>query len=144
MPKIGEFTETEYGYRGEISTPERVSTYELHRNNQKETDNHPDHIIKSPNGAEVGAAWDRKNQETGTSYLSYDIDDPTRSQRLQGNLSQNERTGNLDAYFSRDRGDNRGAARGSSEPQNGKDEQAQDDFPEFPVSTNGKDQGQSL
>ena len=144
MPKIGEFNETDYGYRGEIRTSEKVSSYDLYRNDEKETDNQPDYIITSPNGAEVGAAWERENRETGTVYLSYDIDDPTRSQRLQGNLSPNDRTGNLDAYFSRNQGENRRAARGSSEPQGGMDGPPQDDIQDFTVQSNGQDQGRSL
>ena len=144
MPVIGEFKETEYGYRGEIGTPEKVSTYELHRNEHKESENHPDYIILSLNGARVGAAWDRENRETGAHDLSYDIDDPTRSQRLLGNMSLNERTGNLDAYYVRDRGENRSVSRGPSAPQSEMDGPPQESMPDFSVPSNGQDRSQGL
>lgn len=145
MPRIGEFEKTENGFRGSITTPEKSSNYIFEKNAEKETEQHPDYIIKAPNGAEVGAAWDAKSQGTGKDYVSYDIDDPTRAQPLRGNLSANEQSGKWDVYFSRDSGRSQdNSQRAQPSAQNSGNAAPPDNMPDFTVPQNGQDQGQSL
>lgn len=97
MPRIGEFTETDFGLRGEIVTPDRTSTYEYERSARSGID----YIVKAPNGAEVGAAWDRESQRGDSTYIRSKIDDPDREQPLSFNLI-NEGNGIYGAMYSRE------------------------------------------
>ena len=100
MPKIGEFRQTDYGYEGEVSTPELVSTYQIRRSIEPQGSGGPDYTINAPNGAEVGAAWDKVSNQNNNAYLRLSIDDPVRSEKIQANMV-NEGNGRWGVLFNR-------------------------------------------
>ena len=77
MANIGSFKRNEDGtISGQIrtlkvNTPARFVPVE-----DKTSENSPDLRVFAPNRVELGAAW-KKTSETGTSYLSVSLDDPS-------------------------------------------------------------------
>ncbi len=85
MPKIGEFTETEFGFSGAIRTREGRSEVNLVTNDAGH-EGGPDYTARAPNGAEVGAGWNKVSAKTGNPYVRVSIDDVTLPQKIQANL----------------------------------------------------------
>lgn len=77
--KIGIFTKTETGaFEGRIETITLTADVRFEPVNNKPNPNMPDFRIVSANtGSELGAGWFKKAKETGKSYISNKIDDPS-------------------------------------------------------------------
>lgn len=89
MPRIGEFEQTENGYRGYVHTRNGRDTVELSRIDGADKDG-PHYQAKAPNGAEIGAGWDRIAEESKQPYVRVSIDDVTLPQKIQANLVREE------------------------------------------------------
>src|SRR5690606_31722883 len=74
MPRIGEFKETDYGLKGHIHMREGRFDIELHHTGNKDKDG-PHYQAKAPNGAEIGAAWNKIGASSHEPYLRLSIDD---------------------------------------------------------------------
>lgn len=85
MPRIGEFPETDYGFKGHIHTRDGRVPVELRHIEGAEKDG-PHFQVMAPNGAEIGAAWDRVGEKSKERYVRASIDDMTLPQKIQGNL----------------------------------------------------------
>lgn len=101
MPRIGEFTETDYGYQGHIHTRDGRATVELRRIEGAQEDG-PHYQAMAPNGADIGAGWDRIAEKSKERYVRVNIDDMTLPQKVQANLVR-EGNGNWGLMWNRDR-----------------------------------------
>lgn len=85
MARIGEFTATENGYKGQVRTMEmRFDVQFVRIKGAKEEG--PHYKAVSAGGAEIGAAWERKSQSGGEPYLRVNLDDPSMPRKIQANL----------------------------------------------------------
>lgn len=85
MPRTGEFQQTDFGFKGHLLTREGRFSVELHRTEGDDQDR-PHYEAKAPNGADIGAAWDRIGEQSKEPYVRVSIDDMSMSQRIVGNL----------------------------------------------------------
>lgn len=106
MPTPGTFRKTENGFEGEVFLDDG-------RGRQKRTlvrntsENGPDFHLEAANGAPIGAAWEKKSERTGNSWISISEDNAT-SRNGPINYSLHHRGGNeWDAVFSRTRASTR-------------------------------------
>lgn len=99
MPRIGEFHETSYGLKGHIHIREGRFDVELHRNGKDDAEG-PHYQAKAPNGAEIGAAWNKIGERSKGPYIRLSIDDMTIPSKIQGNLVK-EGNGNWGLIWNR-------------------------------------------
>lgn len=85
MPRIGEFAKMENGFKGYVHTRDGRHPVELHSIEGAEKDG-PHYQAMAPNGAEIGAAWDRIGEKSKEPYIRVSIDDMALPQKIQGNL----------------------------------------------------------
>lgn len=102
MPRIGEFKETEYGFQGHIHSREGRFNVELHRNGNEDKDG-PHYEAKAPNGAEIGAGWNKIGASSHEPYVRLSIDDMSMPSKIQGNLV-NEGNGQWGLIWNRENG----------------------------------------
>ena len=74
MATIGNFTKTENGFTGNISTLAIKAEVIFDKNGDKQSDNHPDFTLLS-GSLKIGAAWERTGKKGR--YLSVSFDDPS-------------------------------------------------------------------
>lgn len=89
MPRIGEFEQTDYGFKGYVHTRDGRPPVELRRIEGADKDG-PHYQAMAPNGAEIGAAWDRVGEKSKEAYVRVSIDDMALPQKIQGNLVRGE------------------------------------------------------
>ena len=99
MARIGEFTATDNGYKGQVRTMEMRFDVQLVRIPDAKADG-PHYQALSSNGADIGAAWDRKSQSGGEPYLRVNLDDPSMPRKIQANLV-NEAEGKMGLMWQR-------------------------------------------
>jgi len=85
MARIGEFMATDNGYKGQVRTMEMRFDVQLVRIEGAKEEG-PHYQAVSANGADIGAAWDRKTQKGGEPYLRVNLDDPSMPRKIQANL----------------------------------------------------------
>lgn len=112
MARIGEFVATENGYKGQVKTMEMRLDVQLLRIEGADADG-PHYQAVAANGADIGAAWDRKTQKGGEPYLRVNLDDPSMPRKIQANLV-NEGEGKMGLMWQRP---NRAVARDREDAQ---------------------------
>ncbi|MBK8174856.1 MAG: DUF736 domain-containing protein [Rhodospirillales bacterium] len=99
MARIGEFVATDNGYKGQVRTMEMRFDVQLVRIADAKAEG-PHYQAVSANGADIGAAWDRKSQSGGEPYLRVNLDDPSMPRKIQANLV-NEAEGKMGLMWQR-------------------------------------------
>ncbi|MCC7428673.1 MAG: DUF736 domain-containing protein [Alphaproteobacteria bacterium] len=102
MPRIGEFHEAEHGLKGHIHTREGKFNIELHRIEGAGADG-PHYDVKAPNGAEIGAAWNKVGKTSNETYIRLSVDDMSMPSKIQGNLVK-EGNGRYGLIWNRENG----------------------------------------
>lgn len=99
---IGNFTTTDYGYKGTIHTLciTRELTIEAV---EKRGENRPDFRVIS-NSTDVGAGW-KKTSHRGNDYVSIELDDPTFAAPIYARLHKNGATRSFVLVWNRRRDD---------------------------------------
>jgi uncharacterized protein (DUF736 family) len=89
MAQIGSFTRGENGvFAGEIRTLTLRVKASI-RPVERENDKAPDYRV-SAGGVEFGAGWSKAARESGVTYLSLKLDDPSFPAPIYATLTQNE------------------------------------------------------
>lgn len=99
MSKIGTFTQSKDGYTGSIRTLKLNSKIQLVPTQEKKTETSPDFRVFAGT-LDIGAGWKKTAQESGRSYVSVSIDDPTFAAPVYANLIEAE-SGELNLIWSR-------------------------------------------
>lgn len=89
MPAIGHVTRTANGgFTGEVKTLTVRADIDIVANENKSGDSQPDYRVLSE-GAEVGAAWNRRSETSGRDYISLTLAAPEFGpRRLYANLGR--------------------------------------------------------
>ena len=74
MATIGNFTKTDNGFTGNISTLAIKAEVTFEKNGDKQSDNHPDFTLLA-GSLKIGAAWERTGKKGR--YISVIFDDPS-------------------------------------------------------------------
>lgn len=99
MARIGEFAATDNGYKGQVRTMEMRFDVQLVRIEDAKAEG-PHYQAVAANGADIGAAWDRKSQSGGEPYVRVNLDDPSMPRKIQANLV-NEGDGRMGLMWQR-------------------------------------------
>ena len=100
MSNIGEFEKTDNGFQGRIKTLEVNADVRLVALEKAEGEKGPDFRAYAANGAEIGAAWNKTGVQSGKSYISVLIDDPSMTAPINANLIAQD-NGKFNLLFSR-------------------------------------------
>ena len=99
MARIGEFAATDNGYKGQVRTMEMRFDVQLVRIEDAKAEG-PHYQAVAANGADIGAAWDRKSRSGGEPYVRVNLDDPSMPRKIQANLV-NEGDGKMGLMWQR-------------------------------------------
>lgn len=89
MPAIGYVTKDENGtFRGQLKTLSIRAEITINANTRKANDAQPDYRVYSGD-VEIGAAWNRRSESSGNSYVSLSLAAPEFGpRRLYANLGR--------------------------------------------------------
>lgn len=85
MATIGQFRPVKDGYEGTISTLSIARKVRFVANDKKKSQHSPDFFVKTGK-CDLGVAWREEAKDTGQSYLSVRLDDPSFVEPIQAAL----------------------------------------------------------
>ena len=100
MANIGTFTSNGTGFTGTIRTL-ALNVKARFVRIENPSDKGPHFRILAPGNVELGAAWQKRSEQTDRDYLSVKLDDPSFNAPIYANLFDDEEGGSYTLIWSR-------------------------------------------